>query len=421
MLRRRLLPSYPVYIFLQATSTGLFFLLSTVSAVYGVEKAHLNALQLVLVGTTLEATALVFQVPTGAVADAVSRRLSVLIGLVLTGLGFILWGAIARFETILLAQVVWGLGYTFFDGAEQAWIADEVDDALAGHAFIRGAQAGQLGAVVGIVCSAALATVSLPLPLLLAGVGHLVLAGVMLVIMGERPRPTREVDIAAAEGRLMQTVRGGLRAARGNNVLLTILGIAAIFGAASEGIDRLRDIHVLQDMTLPHLWGLNSVVWFGVIQAGGLALSVLAAEIAKRRIDTTSHRQVARVLAAINVGIVLTVVLFGLATNFALALPLMWAVFVLRRTNTPLMTAWLNQSLDPSIRATIFSMQSLSDSLGQVIGGPIIGVLAAAAAIRLGIVIAGLLFAPALLLYARTLRRGAATTGPLSRDPAPPG
>ena len=33
-------------------------------------------------------------------------------------------------------------------------------------------------------------------------------------------------------------------------MLLTILGIAAIFGAASEGIDRLRDIHVLQDMTL---------------------------------------------------------------------------------------------------------------------------------------------------------------------------
>lgn len=203
----------------------------------------------------------------------------------------------------------------------------------------------------------------------------------------------------------MQTVRAGLRAARGNSVLLTILGIAAIFGAASEGIDRLRDIHVLQDMTLPQLWGMNSVVWFGVIQAGGLGLSVIAAEVAKRRIDTTSHRQVAGALAAINVGIVLTVVLFGLATNFALALPLIWAVFVLRRTNTPLMTAWLNQSLDPSIRATIFSMQSLSDSLGQVLGGPIIGVLAAAAAIRLGIVIAGLLFAPALLLYARTLRR----------------
>lgn len=407
MLRKRLLPAYPVYLFLQSSSTGLFFLLSTVSAVYGVEKAHLNALQLVLLGTTLEATTLIFQVPTGAIADAISRRLSILVGLVLIGLGFILWGAYARFETILLAQVIWGLGYTFFDGAEQAWIADEVGEANAGRAFLRGAQAGQLGAVAGIVLSVALATVSLPLPLIFAGAGHILLAGVMLTIMPERERDHGDVRLSEAEGRLLQTVRAGFRAARNSNVLLTILAIAAIFGAASEGIDRLRDIHILQDMTLPHLWGLSSIVWFGVIQAGGLGLSVIASEVAKRRLDTSSHRQMAGALAAINALIVVTVLLFGLATRFSLALPLIWTIFVLRRTNTPLMNAWLNQTLDPAIRATIFSMYSLSDALGQVLGGPLIGVLAAAVAIRAGIVASGVLFAPALLLYAFTLRRPA--------------
>src|SRR6185312_12072133 len=154
-------------------SSGFYLLVTTVAAVFCVEEAHLNALQLLLVGTTLEATCLVFQVPTGALADAVSRRLSVLVGLVLSGAGFILWGAFARFDTILLAQVLWGLGYTFFDGAEQAWIADELGDAEAVHAFIRGAQAGQAGAVVGIVLSVALAAISLPLPMIIAGVGHI--------------------------------------------------------------------------------------------------------------------------------------------------------------------------------------------------------------------------------------------------------
>jgi MFS transporter, DHA3 family, tetracycline resistance protein len=414
VLRKRLLPAYRVYLLLQSSSTGLFFLLSTVSAVYGVEQAHLNALQLVIVGTTLEATTLIFQVPTGAIADAVSRRLSILIGLVLIGFGFILWGAFARFDTILLAQVLWGLGYTFFDGAEQAWIADELGDAEAGHAFIRGAQAGQAGAVVGIVLSVALAAISLPLPMIIAGIGHILLAAVMFGIMPERERAHGGVRLAEAEGRLAQTVRAGFRAARENSVLLTILAIAAIFGAASEGIDRLRDIHVLQDMTLPHLWGMSSIVWFGVIQAGGLGLSVCASEIAKRRLDTNSHRQVAGTLAVLNLLIVVSVILFGLATSFALALPLIWMVFVLRRTNTPLMTAWLNQSLDPSIRATIFSMQSLSDSLGQVLGGPLIGLLATGVAIRAGIVVSGILFAPALLLYAMTLRRRTPAELPLA-------
>lgn len=416
MLGKRPMPSYQVYLVLQAVSSGFYLMVTTVAAVFGVEKAHLNALQLLLVGTTLEVTCLVFQVPTGALADAVSRRLSVLVGLVLSGLGFILWGAFARFDTILLAQVVWGLGYTFVDGAKQAWIADELGDGAAGRTFIRGTQAGQIGAVPGIVCSIALATISLPLPMIVAGVGYVLLAAVLVAVMPERPRPHRDVRLVAAGGQMLATMRAGFHVARGSALLLTIVGISAIFGAASVGTDRLRDIHVLQDMALPQLWGMNSIVWFGVIQAGGLGLSAVASEVATRRVDTGSHRQMAGALIAINGGIVLTVVLFGLATQFSLALPLLWAYFVLRRTYAPLTTAWLNQSLDPSVRATIFSLQSLADSLGRVVAGVPLGVLATAVSIRAGIVAAGLLFAPALVLYAWALRGGAAV-GPEPSGP----
>lgn len=391
---------------LQGGSTALFFLISTVTAVYGVQDAHLNALQLVLVGTTLEAVCLVFQVPTGAIADAFSRRTSVLVGLALSGAGFVLWGAIPRFETILLAQFLWGLGYTFYDGAQQAWIADELGDERAGQAFIRGAQASQVGALFGIAGSVALASWHLSWPIILGGALHLPLVLWLLVIMPERERGLGAVRFRDAGARLGGTVRAGLRASRERPVLLTILGIAAIFGAASEGVDRLRDIHFLQDMTLPHLWGLSPIVWFGVIQMGGLAMSVVAAEFAKRRLDTSSHRQVASTLAAINALLVVAVVAFGLMTQFAPALLLIWAIFVLRRTNTPLMTAWLNQSLEPAIRATMFSLQSLSDSLGQVLGGPLLGVLATLVSIRAGIAVSGLLLAPAMVLYVRTLREG---------------
>jgi DHA3 family tetracycline resistance protein-like MFS transporter len=404
VLRKRPLPPYQLYLALQAVSTGCYLLVTTVAAVFGVEKAHLDALQLLLVGATLEATCLVFQVPTGALADAVSRRLSVLVGLTLYGLGFMLWGAFARFETILLAQVVWGLGYTFVDGAREAWIADELGDGAGGRIFIRGAQAGQIGAVAGIICSTALATISLPLPIIAGGVGYLLLAAVLAAVMPERPRPHRDVRLGEAVGRMVATVRAGVRVARGSALLLTIIGISAIFGAASVGTDRLRDIHVLQDMALPQLWGMKSIVWFGVIQVGGLGLSAVASEAVTRRLDTGSHRQIAGALTAINAGIVLSVVLFGLATRFILALPLIWTYAVLRRTYAPLTIAWLNQSLDPSVRATVFSLQSLADSFGRVVAGVPLGVLATAVTIRAGIVVSGLLFAPALVLYARALR-----------------
>src|SRR5581483_2687960 len=159
-------PAYRVYLGLSAAQFLAFSMLSTVSGVYAVKAAHLNPLQLVLVGTTLEGVAFVLQVPTGVIADVYGRRLAVLLGLFLTGIGFLIWGALARFETILLAQLFFGGGYTCMDGAEEAWIAGEIGDASAGHVFLRGTQAQQLGGIVGIVLSVALASVSLNLPLL---------------------------------------------------------------------------------------------------------------------------------------------------------------------------------------------------------------------------------------------------------------
>jgi len=65
---------------------------------------------MVLVGTTLEITILLFEIPTGIIADLYSRRLSVVIGYGLIGFGILLSGAVPVFAVILAGQVIWGLG-----------------------------------------------------------------------------------------------------------------------------------------------------------------------------------------------------------------------------------------------------------------------------------------------------------------------
>jgi DHA3 family tetracycline resistance protein-like MFS transporter len=100
----------------------LYSLISAVSSIYAITVAQLTPLQLVLVGTILEASIFVFEIPTGVVADLVSRRVSVIIGVLLIGIGFIVWGSWTEFATILLAQFLWGVGYTFtrgFTGVDQ--------------------------------------------------------------------------------------------------------------------------------------------------------------------------------------------------------------------------------------------------------------------------------------------------------------
>lgn len=71
-------------------------LVFVISAVYFVQTIGLSPLQLVLVGTVMELTIFVFELPTGIVADLVSRRLSVLFGTAIMGLAFVLIGSSSR-------------------------------------------------------------------------------------------------------------------------------------------------------------------------------------------------------------------------------------------------------------------------------------------------------------------------------------
>jgi DHA3 family tetracycline resistance protein-like MFS transporter len=188
-------------------------------------------------------------------------------------------------------------------------------------------------------------------------------------------------------------------------VLLLILGIAAIHGMASEGYDRLWAAHLLANFSLPPLGPLEPVVWFGLISAGGRLLSIGVTEVIRRRVDTSSHQAVGRVLVVGTALLAASVATLGLVGGFALALALLWLITVLRQINEPLANAWLNQHLDSRMRATVISMSGQADAFGQIVFGPIIGAIGAVAGLRVALVTAGLALSPNLLLYARALRR----------------
>src|SRR4051812_45644761 len=132
--------------FIQAT-------IYTVVAVYYVVDAGLDPLQLVLVGTVLEAAIALFEVPTGVIADVFSRRLSIVLGHLLYGVAFALEGSVAAFSVILLAEVVRAVGESCLSGATEAWLADEVGEERIRGLFLRAAQLRRACWLVGIVAS----------------------------------------------------------------------------------------------------------------------------------------------------------------------------------------------------------------------------------------------------------------------------
>jgi DHA3 family tetracycline resistance protein-like MFS transporter len=404
------LKAYPVYL-LMSGAHGLFFaLIVTVNLVYHATVVGLNPFQIVLVGTVLEISCFLFEIPTGVVADVYSRRLSLIIGYALMGLGFMIEGAFPFFTTVLLAQVVWGAGATFLSGATQAWIADEISHANHGseetlaQVFLRSEQLSQLGSLVGIGLSVTLASLAITLPIILGGALFVGLSLFLILFMPEHgfaPRPTEERTSWQAMG---QTLAEGARLVRLRPILITILVISALVGMNSEGLDRLSTPHLLQNFTFPALGQLEPIVWFGIIDAIGMLLTLGLAEVARRNLNTDNQQTVVRALLGFTGLFIVSLILFGLAANFALAVIALWAVGVFRSTIGPLYMAWVNQHVESKVRATVLSMGGQANAIGQIAGGPAVGAVATAFSLRAALVIAALLLTPALALYARTLR-----------------
>ena len=258
-------------------------LVFTINLIYQVQTVGLNPLQMVLVGTVLEVTVLLFEVPTGAVADVYSRRLSVLIGLALVGCGFLLEGSIPLFWAVLGAQVLWGIGYTFLSGALQAWLADEIGADAAGPVYLRSAQVELIAGLAGTGVSVWLARRWLQLPILVGGVMYIALAAFMALIMPERgfqPTPPEERETWKE---MAATARAGMRAVRDHPALRIVVGLSLVTGLYSEGYDRLWTPHMLDSFSFPSLFGLDdALIWFGIIGVGATMTGIAANELARR-------------------------------------------------------------------------------------------------------------------------------------------
>src|SRR6266581_447591 len=182
---------YSVYLtlaFVYGLATATIF---TVNLLYEFEIAKLSPLQLVLVGTVLETSYFLCQVPTGALADLYSRRLSVIMGL-----GFVLEGLVPNFWVIAGSMVFYGVGATFMSGAQEAWLADELGEEHVGRTFLRASQASGIGSTLGALLSVVLASIRLNLPVVIGGV-LLVLLGLLLILV----MPENCFQPASSEGR----------------------------------------------------------------------------------------------------------------------------------------------------------------------------------------------------------------------------
>ena len=396
--------SYRFYLGARAFYAICWTCMVTVNMVFMVEVAGLDPLQMVLVGTVLEGSVFLFEIPTGVVADAVSRKLSVIIGHVMIGVGFLVLALFPSFAFILLSQVIWGIGWTFISGAYAAWLSEEIGVERANEAFLRGSQISHAAAFFGIGGAIALAHISLQLPILVGAVGVIGLALAMCFLMRESGyEPTADGERETWQV-MRRTFRSGVTEIRNRPVLVVMLGITAVFGMFSEGIDRLFTPYLIESFEFPKLADLDSVTWWGIIAAVSSLVGLAATTVARRRVDLDDQAKLTWILGLLLIAISLLVLLIANLSGFMLVLGCYWLVGGLRSAYGPLVTAWLNRLLPAQSKATLFSMYGQSDAVGQTVGGPVIGALAKYVSIAFALGTSAVILLPSLPLYRKAAK-----------------
>jgi DHA3 family tetracycline resistance protein-like MFS transporter len=376
-----------------------------VMSVYLVQELHLSPLQLVLMGTAMEAAVFVFEVPTGVVADTYSRRLSLVIGYLGMGAAWLAVGLVSAPWLIIALWAVWGLAYTFTSGAEEAWIADEVGADNVGPIFLRAARYGQAGAVVGLLLQVAVGTQSLRAGVVLGGIFTLLCGLGCILFMPEtgfRRRPREERASAFAEMRT--TAVTGARYAWAAPVIVLLAGAELFMGASSEAFDRLKEAHFLRDVGLPAVGSLDPVVWFGIFWLIGMILNIVAIGSLIKRVESGGRQAIAQYLFGFTVLELTAMLVFAFTGSTWIAIGGLLGVFFARNMAMPLYTTWLNQQItNSSVRATVISLTGQANAIGQAGGGPVLGAIGNVWGIRAALATGALAIAPALGLYGRAI------------------
>jgi DHA3 family tetracycline resistance protein-like MFS transporter len=390
-----------VYLFIEFSASAFFSMMFVVTSLYEATVAGLTPVQLILVGTTLELSAFLFEVPTGIVADVYSRRLSIIIGYILMGVGFLVEGFFPSFLPILLAQVIWGLGYTFTSGATQAWITDEVGEDDANKLFLRATHVGLFAALIGMGLATLVGANNVALPLQVGGIGVMLIGVTLMVVMPETGfHPTPREDRNTWQ-HMWHTFKQGTDAVRSKPRLMSIVGVGLFYGIYSEGFDRLWVKHLLDTFELPVIFGNNQVAFFAVLRVVATVITIMAVRFVEKRVDTGNSLAIGRAMLLVTGLISASLVGFALSPLLLLSLGLYLSISVLRDVAGPLQSAWVNQKLDSRVRATVHSMFGQVDAIGQVVGGPIVAVIAAVGSAVTSLVTSGLLLTPALFFVSR--------------------
>jgi MFS family permease len=335
--------------------------------------AGLNNTEAFAANAFFTAGMVLFEVPTGIVADTIGRRTSYLLGtvtLALTTLLYVLlWQIEGPFWAWALVSMLLGLGFTFFSGAVEAWLIDALTatgfDGDVETVFGRGQMVSGAAMLTGSVAGGFVAQqVSLGTPFVLRAVVLVVMFAVAFRVMhdvgftpADRQKPLAEMrSIAGA------SIDYGWRVPAVKWLMVESLftggvGIYAFYALQPYLLELYGDPQAYQ------VAGLVAAIVAGAQILGGIAAP---------RIRRLFHRRTSALLLTASLSSA-TLLLIGFIESFAAVIALIVVWGLLFAATMPIRQAYMNGMIPSRQRATILSFDSLMNSTGGVWSQPVLG------------------------------------------------
>jgi MFS family permease len=314
-----------------------------------------------------------FEIPTGIVADRWGRRVSFLCGTLTlaatTGLYVLLWQLRSPFVWWAIVSALLGLGFTFFSGATEAWLVDALtatrfDGQLEG-VFARGQIIGGAMMLGGSVAGGYLAQLTN------LGVPYVVRAGILIGVFVLALFAMHDIGFTAHRGdHPLTEMRKIVDNSVEHGLKVPAVRATMLAGLFSGGVG-IYVFYALQPYLLD-LWGDQRAYGIAGLVAAISAGAQIVGGLLTERIRAAFQRRTSALLILQSMSVLMLVVI-GLVGNFWLVVVAITISGLAESASQPIRQAYLNGMIPSQQRATILSFDSLIDNAGGIVAQPALG------------------------------------------------
>jgi len=346
--------------------------LGTILPVYVLYFRHyqINLFQIALLAATFEASILIFEMPTGLVADSYGRKISVILSALVSLLSGILFIFFPFLLGFIIAEILNGLGETLRSGALEAWLVDSLKydnkEEKIKYAFAQGTKYRLVGNLSGLILGGYLASLNIKLVWVPFAIIFLVLSIFLILKMNEEYKIEKTVSDRIFS-KISETIKKSLIVIRSQKLILALLLLALFSEFAFETISQYWQVHFSENLFI-------KTEYFGWLLVISSVVTILLID----KVTKLSERFKHEVSSLVILEILFVLSLLVIALTFSPILAVLFFVLLQSFTSfkEPIFLDLYNKHIPSEQRATLLSFQSLVGSGGEVLAGLCIGVVA---------------------------------------------